>query len=274
MSEITKIEANSFLRWAGSKKILVNEITKHFPNKYTNYIEPFLGSVAIFFSIKEKRNSYISDSNQRLINTYIQVRDNIDEVIHFLKQYRNEKEFYYYLRSFESTTLAEEAAIFIYLNKTCFNGLYRVNKANIFNVPYGNRINVDFVTESLLKTVSKSLSNVNIMCLDFEETLANINENDLVFIDPPYVTTHNNNGFIEYNQKIFTWHDQIRLHNYINQIIAKNAFFIMTNAAHNSLLDLYSNVCTPIVLKRYSCIGGRNSYRGFVEEFLFTNVNK
>ena len=272
MKNNTNIQEGSFLRWAGSKRALINEIKEYFPNKYSNYFEPFLGSGALFFSISDKSNCFISDSNQKLINTYIQIRDNVDNVIEHLKKYRNEKEFYYFIRNYETKSLIEEASKFIFLNRTCFNGLYRVNKNDKFNVPYGKRPNVDFVTEELLRNVSFSLKSVNIFSCDFEDTISKIKRNDLVFIDPPYVVSHNDNGFIEYNQKIFSWEDQIRLHDYIQSIIKKRAYFILTNAAHLSLKELYSDICIPVEMKRISKIGGKNSYRGIVNEFLFTNT--
>ncbi len=274
MKKDIKIQPNSFLRWAGSKKALLSEIGMHLPEKYSNYHEPFLGSGALFFNLDKKENCFLSDSNQKLINTYIQIRENVYEVIAQLKKYHNNEAFYYFIRSNVSKSLVEDAAQFIYLNRTCFNGLYRVNKNDHFNVPYGKRPNVDFVTEDLLKAVSDSLKNVSINAYDFEESLSNIKKNDLVFIDPPYIVSHNENGFIEYNQKIFTWADQLRLHRYIKQVMDKDAYFILSNAAHESIRDLYSDICTPHELRRISKIGGKNSYRGMVKEFLFTNTER
>lgn len=262
-----------FLRWAGSKKCLLSDIKRYLPAEYNNYYEPFMGSGALFFSIsQENRAFYLSDLNQRLMNVYIQIRDNVDDVIGMLKAYKNEEQFYYYIRKKEVGSLIEEAAIFIFLNKTCYNGLYRVNSKDEFNVPYGRRKNVDYISEEVLKKASIALRNVHLDYWDFENTFAKIQKNDLVFIDPPYTTAHNDNGFIEYNQKIFDWNDQIRLHDYIKRLHDIGAYFILTNAAHQSIRELYSDICEPIELERRSHIGGKNSYRGIVKEYLFVNT--
>jgi len=261
------------LRWAGSKKNLLPEIKKIFPIDFSAYHEPFLGSGAIFFNLVTKRPSYLSDSNHHLINAFSQLKYNVEDIISLLRSYSNNEEFYYYIRNNKPKTLIESASQFIFLNRTCYNGLYRVNQQDSFNVPYGKRKNVDFVTENLLRQISTLLKDANLGTNDFEETLPNINANDLVFIDPPYVVSHNENGFIEYNKKIFTWDDQIRLKRFILNIIEKDAYYILTNAAHESIKNLYSDIAVPYELKRLSKIGGKNAYRGMISEYLFSNIS-
>lgn len=268
-----EIKGTPFLRWAGSKRNLISDISKYIPITFNEYHEPFLGSGSVFFHVN-KENSHLSDSNDKLINTYKQVRDNVQQVILTLKTFENNENFYYKIREHDYDCPIESAAQFIYLNKTCYNGLYRVNSKGKFNVPYGKRKNVDYISENTLLLASNALQNTNINNFDFYDSLLHIKADDLVFIDPPYVVSHNNNGFIEYNQKIFTWNDQLRLHDFIVAIIEKGAFFILTNAAHQCLLDLYSNVCQPYEINRMSKIGGKNSFRGMITEYLFTNVTK
>jgi DNA adenine methylase len=262
----------SFLRWAGSKKNLITEIRKYYPSKFNNYFEPFLGSASVFFDLNIRTNAFLSDTNEELINTYKQIRVNVDEIINFLNTYLLDKDFYYLMREKIPDTNVERAARFLYLNKTCFNGLYRVNKSDKFNVPYGHRINVDLVSEDLLRKISERLKNVEIEFQDFEYILPLVNEGDFVFLDPPYVVSHNKNGFIEYNKKIFSWKDQLRLKNLIEELDSRNINFILTNAAHNSIRELYSDISQPNVLKNRCKIGGKHAYRGLIEEFLFTNI--
>ncbi len=260
------------MRWAGSKKVLKPEILKYFPKSYNNYHEPFLGSGAIFFALNRMHNCFISDTNGELINSYLQIKNNASAVVTILKTYENNVDFFYKIRELIPQSDTEAAARFIYLNRTCYNGLFRVNSLGNFNVPFGRRARVDIVTEELLLNVSSVLQNIEIHLCDFQETLGNMGKSDMVFLDPPYVTSHNTNGFIEYNQKIFNWDDQLRLHSYVKDLISKECYFILTNAAHSSLKELYSDICDPIILERHSCIGGKNSYRGTVQEYLFTNI--
>ncbi len=263
-------KAIPFLRWAGSKRDLIKDISKYIPATFNKYHEPFLGSGALYFHLNRK-DSYLSDSNHNLINAYIQIRDHASDIVSILKSYKNEEPFYYDIRNKVFDNQIEAAAQFIFLNKTCYNGLYRVNSKGIFNVPFGRRKNVDYVSENIILEASKSLKNAIITNSDFYESVNNVAAGDLVFIDPPYVISRNNNSFIEYNQKIFTWEDQHRLHSFVLDIIDRGAYFILTNASDQCILDLYNDICSPHEITRMSKIGGKNSYRGAVTEYLFTN---
>jgi DNA adenine methylase len=262
-----------FLRWAGSKVRLLEEISRFIPKHYNNYHEPFLGSASVFLKIKPSQKAYLYDLNENLINTYIQVRDNVDEIIRALKKLKNNEEDYYAIRMRKCKTNITKAAQFIYLNKTCFNGLYRVNPNNgNFNVPYGYRKNVDLITEVNLRAVSEALQGVYLKSQDFDMSIHKIKPNDLVFLDPPYTVAHELNGFVEYNQKIFSWEDQIRLSEYIKLIDKIGAYYILTNAAHLSIRKLYSGIAKPSIVERFSLIGGKNAQRGKVKEYIFTNL--
>lgn len=262
-----------FLRWTGSKKWFVNsELKKFLPQNYNNYHECFLGSGAVFFSLNHKNESFLYDTNTQLIETYQQIRDNLDLVLTSLKKLKNSEEDYYIIRKKDCYKPYTRAAKFIYLNRCSFNGIYRVNASGEYNVPYGKRKNVDLVTETNLLKVSKALQNVKLDPTDFRKSLVNIKKGDLVFLDPPYTVAHQNNGFIEYNQKLFSWDDQIALRDFCIKIIEIEAFFILTNAYHESIINLYEGVGSMRKVSRYSKVGGRNKTRGMYNEVIIYNT--
>lgn len=263
-----------FLRWAGGKtwltklwdKIVIN-------NQFNNYIEPFLGGGAIFFSLEHTQQSILSDVNEELINTYKVVKENPEELLELLLSYQNNKKFYYNMRSKKPGTQIEKAAIFIYLNKTSYNGLYRVNKMGQYNVPYGNRAIKDY-GEDKIRLASKALRNTELLQGDFANTLSYVNEGDLVFLDPPYTVSHNNNGFIKYNKKLFSLEDQYRLRNYIEKVREKGAYYILTNAAHETIREIFDFGDNVYKMSRHNLIGGTGASRGLISEYIFTNITK
>ncbi|WP_428662130.1 DNA adenine methylase [Runella sp.] len=269
-----------FLRWTGSKRWFTKDYLKNFlPEKFNNFHEPFLGAGAVFFYLKSQnkdlhRQFYLSDTNSDLINCYSQLKGDANAVIKFLSQYKNTEKDYYAIRASNPEGLSEQAARFIYLNRTSFNGIYRVNSNGVYNVPYGKRHNVDIVTERLLQEIQLLLNGSTLSNRSFEKSIDDIKEGDLVFIDPPYTTAHENNGFIEYNQILFSWEDQLKLKEYIVKIIEKKAFFILTNASHHSLLDLYNNLANIQKISRLSKVGGRNKTRGIYNELVIYNTNE
>jgi DNA adenine methylase len=247
------------------------------PDKFNNFHEPFLGGASVFFFIKQNaeesnRKFYLSDTNEYLINTYEQLRDNPHEVICHLKKFKNTKEDYYRIRIYNPKINAKQAAKFIFLNRTSFNGIYRVNGDGKYNVPYGHRPHVDFITEDLLLKVSQLLQGTMLSTKSFEKSLAAVKTGDLVFLDPPYTVAHENNGFIEYNQKLFSWDDQEKLKKIIEEIISKNAFFILTNASHASIKALYKDIARITILSRPSIVGGRSKTRGIYNELIVHNI--
>jgi len=273
-----RIELTPFLRWTGSKRWFTKEHIENFlPKSFNNYHEPFLGGGAVFFYLKKlnqdsNRCYYLSDTNSDLINCYLRLQEDYKKVIKFLSEFKNTKEDYYTIRASKFKDKFKQAAMFIYLNRTSFNGIYRVNSSGIYNVPYGNREKVDILTESLLELVHIELQNVSIQSSVFDNTLKNIKKNDLVFIDPPYTVAHENNGFIEYNQTLFSWNDQLKLKMFIDKIREKGAYFILTNASHVSLTDLYQGVGKMERIGRLSKVGGRNKTRGVFNELIIYNT--
>lgn len=261
-----------FIRWAGGKTWLVpfiKQLTQDL--KYRNYYEPFLGGAAIFFSLTPPKHTYLSDINAELIDTYTAIRDVPDDVIQALQLLQNTQEDYYRIREMEPTALAERAARFLYLNQTSFNGLYRVNNQGKYNVPYGYRKKLNYDVERI-KNASAKLQRVRLECSDFAARKYRVKAGDLVFLDPPYTVSHNQNGFIKYNQKLFSIEEQYRLSAYIDYIRRKGAYYVLTNAAHETILEIFSKGDRVITLDRNSLIGGKNSKREKISEYIFTNI--
>ena len=261
-----------FLRWAGGKRWLLKDINKYLPkNGFNNYHEPFVGSGAFFFNLEIDNQSYISDLNEELIETYKCVKDDVEGVIDHLRKFKNTSEDYYKIRKSKFRSDLKRAARFIYLNQTSFNGIYRVNLKGEYNVPYGHRHALQFDFDNLRKA-SAHLINTNISDGDFGDLLGDLQPNDLIFIDPPYTVTHNNNGFIKYNQKLFSMEDQLRLADTINQIREIGAFYILTNAAHDEIKRIFNNGDNITEVNRNSVVGGKNAKRGKYGELIITNT--
>lgn len=257
-----------FLKWAGGKRWLVSSYSELFPKSYNCYHEPFLGSGAIFFHLQPKI-SILGDSNVDLINTYIAIRDSWQEVYQILGSYqcRHNKEFYYETRSKVFRDPIQKAAQFIYLNRTCFNGIYRVNLEGKFNVPIGTKQNVLLNTDDF-ETTANILQGADLRNSDFQETIDEAQKDDFVFIDPPYTVKHNMNGFVKYNEQIFSWEDQLRLRNCIKSATDRGVQVLLTNADHPSIRELYEGIGEMISLDRLSVISGKANARGRYSELI------
>lgn len=263
-----------FIRWAGGKTWLIPHLSSIIGNTPINhYHEPFLGGGAVFFALDHHHKSYLSDANEQLVNAYIQIRDNPQVVINCFSQFLNTEDEYYRVRdTFIPRSLEESAAKFIYLNQTSYNGLFRVNRQGQYNVPYGFRKTWHYDIGRILEA-SKKLQNTHISVGDFEVNKYRIKEHDLVFLDPPYTVSHNNNGFIEYNKNLFSLLDQERLARYIDYIKVKKAYYILTNAAHEEIKRIFTkDGDRRIEMRRNSLIGGRNAIRTEISEYIFTNI--
>lgn len=268
-----KAAASPFLRWAGGKRWLVHklpEIVGAFPVQ--RYHEPFLGGGSIFLGLNPAGRSYLSDLNSELIETYLQVRDHPVRVAHLLTLHPNTSEHYYLVRGAMPGTAVERAARFIFLNQTSFNGIYRVNLKGQYNVPFGNREWARMPSEDELVAISKRLSDAKLAACDFATAIERVEPGDLVFLDPPYTVAHNHNGFVKYNQKLFSFEDQCRLKVAIQLIRDRSAFYILTNAAHRSIADLFASEDRKLEVTRRNTIGGINAGRGTATELLFTNL--
>lgn len=269
------IKAKPFLRWAGGKSWLLKYLRSYLPLYFNNYHEPFVGGGSVFIYLKSMRlirnKALLSDQNEDLINVYTSIQQDPDSLINFLKKYKNNKEFYYHLRQQKFQNKIEQAAQFIYLNRTSFNGIYRVNLKGEYNVPYGFKKYKQLFDYENIRNIAKLLENVELENGDFEDYFDRVEKNDLVFLDPPYTVAHENNGFIKYNQKIFAWEDQERLEGFIQKIKEKQAYFILTNAAHVNIKNLFQNIGIKHEVKRYSVVGGKGAKRQKISEYIFTN---
>jgi len=258
-----------FIKWAGGKRWLVEKKQLNLPKFSGRYIEPFLGGGAVFFHLAPQA-AVLSDVNPRLINAYRAVRDDWRSVENELRKMHrlHSKEYYYEERDRVRKCPHTQAAQFLYLNRTCWNGLYRENLSGKFNVPIGTKTQV-IMPDDDFEGVSLRLKNASISVCDFEETMDSAIQGDLVFLDPPYTTAHNTNGFVKYNQKIFSWEDQIRLRDCVETVRNRGVKIVMTNANHETIWDLYSDLCTPEVFARASVISGSSTSRGKTTEAIF-----
>lgn len=246
--------ASPFLKWVGGKSQLLSELTKYVPLKFNSYIEPFVGGGALFFHLSPEV-AIINDSNEELINAYRVVRDDVEELIEILSTYDYDEDFYYELRANSPLKLSkiERAARLLYLNKTCFNGLYRVNKKNEFNVPFGSYSNPTICNSEKLLAANKVLQNTIIECGDYKSTLNKYaKRGDLIYIDPPYHPVGEYSDFKRYTKEFFYEQDQIELRDLILKLKKKGCFVIASNSYCDFILDLYKDFDIKVVsAKRY-----------------------
>ena len=259
-----------FLKWAGGKRWLVDRPEFVIPEYSGRYIEPFVGGGAVFFS-HSPTSAIISDANARLIDTYRAIRNNWKSVVNELEKHQEShcRDYYYEVRSAKFEDIHLRAAQFLYLNRACWNGLYRENLRGEFNVPIGTKSKI-VMDDDNFELVSTRLQNADILNEDFSVVISRATEGDLVFVDPPYTVAHNFNGFVKYNQRIFSWNDQIRLRNSLFEAKIRGARILLTNAAHDSIRQLYSYINnTPIEITRTSVIAGSSKNRVQTSELLY-----
>jgi len=260
-----------FLKWAGGKRWLVQNHAELFPKTFNRYIEPFVGSGAVFFHLQPKE-AILSDANGRLIETYQAIKENHRLVEKYLKRHQglHSKEHYYETRAKGFQSKFTRAAQFIYLNRTCWNGLYRENKKGMFNVPIGTKSSVLLSTDDF-QGISKILTNTKLVHQDFEKSIEMAREGDFVFVDPPYTVAHNCNGFVKYNQNIFSWEDQVRLKRVVSEAKTRGAKVLVTNAAHQSIKTLYDGVGKLDELARKTVISSLNKGRSKTSEYIISS---
>jgi DNA adenine methylase len=242
------------------------------PSRFGRYYEPFLGGGSLFFLVSP-RNALLSDANADLIHVWKMVQQNPQGVFDSSTEFELTPENYYRLRSAQAVDPVRRAGEFIFLNRGAFNGLYRVNRSGQFNVPWGAPRSTNIMKLSDLTNSSKLLSTrtVKIETLDFEIAINRSRPEDLVYIDPPYVTGHNNNGFVDYNEKLFSWKDQLRLAEAAERARVRGVSVIVSNAHHSEVEKLYPNFDVHI-LERQSNIAGNKANRGLTKEALFVGV--
>lgn len=254
------------LKWAGGKRWLVNRHRWLFPETVESLIEPFLGSGAVFFALQPAK-ALLSDKNADLIQFYRVLKEKPLAIQELMKahQARHSKEHYYRVRSYSPLDEIERAARFLYLNRSCFNGIYRVNRNGYFNVPKGTKERVYFEEENF-ELYSLILKSASLCVCGFGDSIKKSKEGDFLFVDPPYTVKHNNNGFVKYNEILFAWKDQVQLKHDLLRAAERGVKILMTNAYHESILDLYEDIGVLHELGRESVIGGGNQYRSLTSE--------
>ena len=272
--KLNSVHAKPILKWAGGKTQMLNDLLPKVPSCYGRYIEPFFGGGALFFALQPE-NAIIADSNPELINMYRQVANNVDDVISYLKKYENTSEMFYQVRSLDWNNLApaEAAARTIYLNRTCFNGLYRVNRKGQFNVPYGKYVNPKICDEENLHAASKALQNAEIVCGDYLLVLEHYAQpGDFVFLDPPYLPISEYSDFKRYTKEQFYEEDHVELAKMVMRLHEMGCTIILTNSNHPLVHELYSPFKIDVIqTKRHiSCNG--NTRKG--EDVVVTALPK
>ena len=234
------------VKWVGGKRQLMFELLKNMPANYNRYFEPFIGGGALFFELQPEI-AYISDMNEELINLYSVVRDDVDGLIEDLEKHEVSKEYFLNIRNIDRTEMIsklsniERASRFIYLNRTCFNGLYRVNSQGQFNVPFGNYSNPRIIDENNLKNCSELLKNTEIKVADFSEILTKVQKGDFVYFDPPYVPLNDTSSFTSYTKAGFDIDMQFKLRDVCDELDSMGVKFMLSNSDTKLVNELYSN---------------------------------
>lgn len=266
------------VKWVGGKRQLLEYLIPLVPAQFKQYFEPFAGGGALFFALEPKK-AFINDKNTQLIEVYETIRDHLDEFIECLAEFDTSESSYYEIRSwdrdpefFESIGKIKRAARFLYLNKTCYNGLYRVNSRGEFNVPFGKYSNPRIVDEENLRNVSIFLqsSDIHFSSQDFEYITEHVGEEDLIYLDPPYVPISATANFTSYTAQGFSEEDQIRLKELCTHLHNKGAYFMLSNSGAELVYDLYSEFTIREVPARRS-INSQGNKRGHVNEVVVFN---
>lgn len=266
------------LKWAGGKRQLLPSIKTMLPKEISSYCEPFVGGGAVLFDIQPKR-AIVNDINSDLILVYTVIRDNVEALIKLLETYPNEEGFYYELRNidreqekYDKLSEIEKAARVIFLNKTCYNGLYRVNNAGKFNSPFGKYKNPNIVNAPVLRAVSAyfNSSEITFSTSDFEPVLEQVRRGTFVYLDPPYDPVSDTSSFTGYFKGGFSREQQIQLRKCCDRLNARGVKFMLSNSATAFIREQYSNYHITIVQAKRA-INSVASKRGDVDEVIITN---
>lgn len=270
--------ATPVVKWVGGKRQLLPEIKKYIPDEISTYYEPFLGGGAVLFDLQPEK-AIVNDINEELINLYRVVKEDAEELIEDLKKYENDSECFYRIRGldrnkevFSKLSNTKRASRIHYLNKTCYNGLFRVNMAGQFNSPFGNYKNPNITNEITIRAVSKYLNDANIefKCGDYEDALKGIKKGSFVYLDPPYDPVSNSANFTGYDKGGFNRDEQTRLKNSCDKLDKKGVKFLLSNSATEFIKDLYKAYNIKEV-KAKRIINSNGNARGDVNEVLVRN---
>lgn len=286
------MQPRPFLKWAGGKRRLLEQFSTHFPTQFKRYFEPFLGGGAVFFHLsglgefgeegrgrkrEERRKrpvAVLSDLNEELINCYVQVKERPEQLIGLLRSHRSTASYYYRIRAIQPVRLTplERASRFIYLNKTCFNGLYRVNSAGEFNVPYGKYKNPVICDEAALRLASAALQSAKLSSGTFEKSLKMAKPGDFVYLDPPYVPINSTSSFTSYTSGGFTEADQERLAEEVRRLDRLGVKVLLSNSDTDMVRHLYRGFNIAVV-RCNRAINSNPLGRGVVNEVLVKNYD-
>ena len=267
-----------FLKWAGGKRQLLPVINELIPENYSTYYEPFVGAGAVLFDMQPKK-AVINDANEELINVYRVIKNNIDELIIDLKEHINEEDYYYDVRKIDRTEKyknmsdIKKASRILYLNKTCYNGLFRVNQQGEFNVPFGRYKNPNIVNEETLRAVHDYLNNndVRILNVDFEEAIKYMRKEAFVYFDPPYHPISDTSSFTGYTTDGFDAKDQKRLKKLCDSLDERGCRFLLSNSSADLIIDLYQDDYTLDFVDANRSINSKGDSRGEIKEVLVRN---
>ena len=266
------------VKWVGGKRQLMDEIISLLPSKVTNYCEPFVGGGAVLFGIQPKK-AIVNDINSDLIELYELIKTDVEAIITKLQEFKNERDFFYEVRDWDRDKekysllpAVDRAARFIYLNKTCYNGLYRVNNAGEFNVPFGNYKNPNIVNAPTLRAVSKYFNDNSIQFFseDYKNILGKLKTNTFVYIDPPYDPVSTTSNFTGYTSGGFDRDEQIQLRKACDILDSKGIKFMLSNSATQFIKEQYSNYDIRIVHAKRA-INSNANRRGDVDEVIVRN---
>ena len=266
------------LKWVGGKRQLLPSIKPMLPKRITSYCEPFVGGGAVLFELQPKK-AIINDINSDLILVYTVIRDNVEALIELLETYPNEESFYYELRNidrdqtkYNKLSEIERAARVIFLNKTCYNGLYRVNNAGEFNSPFGKYKSPNIVNAPVLRAVSTyfNSSEITFSTTDFELVLEQVRKGTFVYLDPPYDPVSDTSSFTGYSKGGFSREQQIQLRECCDRLNARGVKFMLSNSATDFIREQYSDYHITIVQAKRA-INSVASKRGDVDEVIITN---
>lgn len=270
------------LKWVGGKRQLLSEIIPLIDESCDNYVEPFIGGGAVLFRLQPKK-AIINDYNTELINVYRTVRDDLDGLVALLKEHEkyNSSDYYYEVRAldrtpdFDKMSNLEKAARIIYLNKTCYNGLYRVNSLGQFNSPYGKYKNPNIVNEVVLRAISKYLNRneISIRSGDYKDVLNDIEKNSFVYLDPPYIPISSSSSFTGYTEGGFGYDKQVELKEECDKLNSKGVHFLQSNSDCEEIRELYKDYRIKIV-KAKRAINSDAKKRGQINEVLIYNAKK
>ena len=273
--EQLKLETYPIVKWIGGKRQLMFELLKNMPQIYNRYFEPFIGGGALFFELQPD-NAYISDMNEELINLYQVVRDNVDELITDLQKHDISKEYFMEIRNidrtedYENWSDVQKASRFIYLNRTCFNGMYRVNSKGEFNVPFGHYKNPRIIDENNLLNCSNLLQRTEIKHADFSEILTKVQKGDFVYFDPPYVPLSETSSFTSYTKGGFDIDMQFKLRDVCDELDSMGVKFLLSNSDTKLVNELYESYNIKKVFASRQ-INANADGRGKITEVLVRN---